>query len=86
MISNDQPSQVILPGDQPNQPTEPPSVSGTDYEQMYHLLHAYRFGAISFLELLDAFEQVLHLKTHANPDDTAILYETQLTDDNRCVG
>jgi hypothetical protein len=30
----------------------------TKYEQLYNILHAYRFGAISFLELLDQFEEV----------------------------
>jgi hypothetical protein len=28
---------------------------------MYHLLYAYRFGSISFLELLDKFEEILHI-------------------------
>ncbi len=38
-----------------------PTVSDADYEQMYHLLYAYRFGAISFLELLDKLEAILHI-------------------------
>lgn len=41
--------------------TEPPPVSDADYEQMYKLLFAYRFGAISFLELLDKIEAILHI-------------------------
>ncbi len=43
--------------------TEPPAVSDADYEQMYHLLYAYRFGAISFLELLDNLEAILHINS-----------------------
>jgi hypothetical protein len=44
-----------------------PTVSDADYEQMYHLLYAYRFGAISFLELLDKFEAILHINSsHAS--------------------
>jgi hypothetical protein len=38
-----------------------PTVSDADLEQMYKLLYAYRFGSISFLELLDKFEEILHL-------------------------
>jgi hypothetical protein len=36
-------------------------VSDADLEQMYKLLYAYRFGSISFLELLDKFEEILHI-------------------------
>jgi hypothetical protein len=32
------------------------------YEQLYNKLSAYRFGAIGFLELLDAFEEILHIQ------------------------
>lgn len=39
----------------------------TIYEQLYRQLHAYHFGAIGFLELLDRFEQILHI--HPLPDD-----------------
>jgi hypothetical protein len=39
----------------------PPTVSDADLEQMYTLLYAYRFGSISFLELLDKFEEILHI-------------------------
>jgi hypothetical protein len=39
----------------------PPTVSDADLEQMYKLLYAYRFGSISFLELLDKFEEILHI-------------------------
>ena len=41
--------------------TEPAAVSDADYEQMYSLLYAYRFGAINFLELLDKLEAILHI-------------------------
>jgi hypothetical protein len=41
----------------------------TVYEQLYQKLHAYNFGTISFLELLDAFEEILHLKTHSDQSD-----------------
>lgn len=41
------------------------------YEQLYHKLYAYRFGSINFLELLDAFEEILHIKTHADQIDAA---------------
>jgi hypothetical protein len=42
-----------------------------DYEKMNDLLYAYRFGTISFLDLLAAFEEILHIKTHANQSDAA---------------
>ena len=59
MIKDDQTSQVVPPDVQTNRPT----VSDEDLEQMYHLLYTYRFGSISFLELLDMFEDILHLGT-----------------------
>ena len=34
----------------------------TVYEQLWLNLHAYRFGTIGFLELLDAFEEILHIQ------------------------
>ena len=43
--------------------TEPPAVSDADYEQMYSLLYAYRFGAINFLELLDKLEAILQINS-----------------------
>jgi len=43
--------------------TEPQAVSDADYEQMYSLLYAYRFGAINFLELLDKLEAILHINS-----------------------
>jgi hypothetical protein len=43
--------------------TEPPAVSDADYEQMYSLLYAYRFGAINFLELLEKFEAILRINS-----------------------
>jgi hypothetical protein len=33
----------------------------TVYEQLWMHLHAYHFGAIGFLELLDTFERLLHI-------------------------
>lgn len=39
----------------------------TIYEQLYRQLHAYNFGAIGFLELLERFEQILHI--HSPPDN-----------------
>ena len=41
--------------------TEPSAVSDADLEQMYKLLYTYRFGSISFLELLDKFEAILRI-------------------------
>jgi hypothetical protein len=43
--------------------TEPPAVSDADYEQMYSLLYAYRFGVINFLELLDRLEAILQINS-----------------------
>jgi hypothetical protein len=43
----------------------------TIYEQLYLLLHAYRFGAISFLELLDAYEEALGIQPQASEKDDA---------------
>ena len=67
MIKNDQTSQATSPDKQTNSPT----ISDADYEQLYQLLHAYRFGAISFLELLDAFEDILGLKARDSEVDVA---------------
>jgi hypothetical protein len=33
----------------------------TIYEQLWLKLYAYHFGTIGFLELLDTFEQILHI-------------------------
>ncbi len=49
----------------------PPVLEPSDYERLYQLLHAYHFGAISFLELLDAFEEALHLKPRDTHDHIA---------------
>jgi len=38
-------------------------VTGEIYKDMCALLYAYRFGRISFLELLDKFEEALNIKT-----------------------
>jgi hypothetical protein len=46
--------------DHTGQPEENKAVC--DYEKMYALLYAYRFGTIGFLELLDAFEQILRIQ------------------------
>jgi hypothetical protein len=43
----------------------------TVYEQLYSHLYAYRLGSISFLELLHAFEEILHIKTHSDQSDVA---------------
>lgn len=40
---------------------KPKEAAPDDYEQMYNLLYVYRFGSISFLELLDKFEAILHI-------------------------
>ena len=34
------------------------------YEQMWRYMYDYRFGRISFLELLDKWREVLHLPTN----------------------
>ncbi len=39
-------------------------------ELLYKTFCAYQFGTISFLELLDAFEEILHIKTDDDQDDT----------------
>jgi hypothetical protein len=44
------------------QPGVLPAPEVTVYEQLYNKLSAYRFGAIGFLELLDAFEEILHIQ------------------------
>jgi hypothetical protein len=44
-----------------------PASEPTIYEQLYRQLHAYHFGAIGFLEVLDRFEQILHI--HSPPDN-----------------
>lgn len=61
MIKDDQASQAAPPDAQTIRPTESSTISDADYEQMYHLLYAYRFGSSSFLELLDKFEEILHI-------------------------
>jgi len=42
----------------------------TRSEQLYLTFCAYQFGTISFLELLDAFEEILHLKTDPEQDES----------------
>ena len=53
------------------QTTEQPELSSepTRSEQLYLTFCAYQFGTISFLELLDAFEEILHIKPGADQDD-----------------
>jgi hypothetical protein len=34
------------------------------YEQLHLKLYAYRFGTIGFLELLDRFEEILHIPSN----------------------
>jgi hypothetical protein len=42
---------------------EPPiEIPQHAYEAMCRALYAYRFGTISFLELLDKFEEVLNIR------------------------
>ena len=42
------------------------------YEKMYTSLCAYHFGTIGLLELLDAFEEILHVQpTQPNPRSDA---------------
>jgi hypothetical protein len=55
----------------PDTQTDQPAVSKADYEQLYLLLDAYRFGAIGFLELLDAYEEALGLQPQASEKDAA---------------
>jgi len=45
--------------------TDIPSVdiTGDTYKEMCALLYQYRFGRISFLELLDRFEERLNIRT-----------------------
>ena len=38
----------------------------TKFERLYDILLAYHFGAISFLELLEQFEELLNI---ASPDE-----------------
>ena len=57
MIKDDQTSPVTPL----NSHTDQPGISDADYEQMYQLLYAYRFGSISFLDLLDKLEEILHI-------------------------
>lgn len=57
MIKDDQNCPAVPLDESPELTT----LSDADYEQMYNLLYAYRFGAISFLELLDKFEAILHI-------------------------
>jgi hypothetical protein len=64
MKEDDPKLQTFLPSwAQTDQSTEPPAVSDADYEQMYSLLYAYRFGTISFLELLDKLETILRINS-----------------------
>jgi hypothetical protein len=73
VIKDDQTSQTAPHDAQTIRPTGSQAISDADYEQMYHLLYAYRFGSISFLELLDKFEEILHIdasqaKRQSDPD------------------
>ena len=57
-----------------DQATERPEP--TIYEQLYRQLHAYHFGAIGFMELLDVFEQILRIKP---PSDQTELMDNDLS-------
>jgi hypothetical protein len=46
---------------QPDAPPEP-----SIYEQLYRYLYDYRFGRITFLELLEKWKEVLNLTTEDN--------------------
>jgi hypothetical protein len=41
---------------------EPGEITLDTYETLYGSLYAYRSGIIGFLELLDRFEKILHIK------------------------
>ena len=53
------------------QKTEQPELSSEParYEQLYQTFLAYQFGTISFLELLDAFEEILQIKADSDQDN-----------------
>jgi hypothetical protein len=73
VIKDDQTSRAAPPDAQTIRPTGPQAISDADYEQMYHLLYAYRFSSISFLELLDKLEVILQINPsqascQTNPD------------------
>ena len=59
MIGDDQRRQTALP-DKPADQTTEPSV----YEQMWRYMYDYRFGRITFIELLDKWREVLNLPTN----------------------
>ncbi len=42
---------------------EPPLTEPSFYEQMHRYLYEYRFGRMTFLELLDKWKEVLQLPT-----------------------
>ena len=46
-------------------PAPSSTISDADYEQMYRLLMAYRFGSITFLELLKKWKEILGLPTES---------------------
>lgn len=48
-----------------------PSPELSVHEQLYQKLYAYQFGAIDFLELLDAFEEILRIQSHSDQNDIA---------------
>jgi hypothetical protein len=59
VIKDDQTFPAPSPGAQSNQPLEP-----SIYEQMWRYMYDYRFGRITFLELLDKWREVLDLPTN----------------------
>ena len=70
---DDQKHLAVPPDAQTIRPTGSQAISDADYEQMYHLLYAYRFSSISFLELLDKLEVILRINSaqtrcQTNPD------------------
>lgn len=44
-------------------PPEAKPLSDQDYERIYRLLCDYTYGIISFLELLEQLEQMLHISS-----------------------
>ena len=58
-MDDSQKRQAVLP-DKPTDQAMEPSV----YEQMWRSMYDYRFGRISFLELLDKWREVLDLPTN----------------------
>lgn len=48
----------------PNDTSAPATVEPSVYEQMWRSMYDYRFGRITFLELLERWREVLNLPTN----------------------